>query len=129
LAIDAEHGTLFSVCHNEMMVVLDANSGKVLATPKIGKNVDCATFDPKQGFAFASNGDNTLTVVGTRGDHPYTVIQTVKTAPGARTMAFDAKTRCLYMPSAEFEQPAEGSGNRQRPTMKKDSFKILVVGQ
>jgi YVTN family beta-propeller protein len=129
LAIDAEHGWLFSACHNEMMVVLEAESGKVLATPKIGKNVDGAAFDAKQGFAFASNGDETLTVIATRGDHRFAVVQNVKTAPGARTAAFDAKTRCLYLPSAEFEPPPEGSGGRQRPVMKKDSFKILVVGQ
>jgi len=60
LAIDAEHGTLFAACHNEMLVVLDAASGKVLATPKIGKRVDGAAFDPVSGLAFASNGDGTL---------------------------------------------------------------------
>jgi DNA-binding beta-propeller fold protein YncE len=129
LAIDPERHLLFSVCGNARMVVLDSATGKVLASPVIGKRVDGAAFDPESGLAFSANGEGTLSVVATRGDKPFTVVQTLATAPGARTIAFDSKSKRLYLPTAEYEaaQPAEG-GRSRRPAMKPGSFKIVVVG-
>ncbi|HEX5052648.1 MAG TPA: YncE family protein [Planctomycetota bacterium] len=131
LAIDAEHHTLFATCHNEFMVVLDGGTGKVLATPAIGKRTDGAAFDAKSGRAFSANGDGTLTVVDTRGDKPFTVVENVPTLPGARTLAFDPKTEQIYLPTAQYEPaPADASsGGRRRPAMKPDSFQIVVVGR
>jgi DNA-binding beta-propeller fold protein YncE len=126
LALDAEHHRLFSACGNEMMVITDTETGAVLATPKIGKGPDGAAFDPVGGFALTSNGDGTLTVIGTRGDTPFQVVQTLTTAPRARTMALDPGARRVYLPTAEFEPPKEGATGR--PTMKPGTFKILVVG-
>jgi DNA-binding beta-propeller fold protein YncE len=127
LAIDPVHKRLFSVCSNQKMVVLDAESGKVLANPTIGKGVDGAGFDPA-GFALASNGDGTMTVVSTKDDK-FDVVQNLSTAPRARTCAVDPKTRRIYLPTAEFEPAKEqGSGGRPgRPTMKPGTFKIVVA--
>src|SRR5579863_8922520 len=63
LAIDAKNHRLFAGCDNKMMAVIDTDSGKVIATPAIGLGVDADAFDPGTGFAFASNGAGTLTVV------------------------------------------------------------------
>lgn len=128
LAIDVEHGRLFAVCSNETMVVVDAATGKVLASPKIGAGVDAAAFDPATGRVFASNGAGTVSVVATTGAAPFTVVQTVPTAPGARTLCFDPKTGCLYLPCAEYEAAGAAAGGKKRPPMKKDSFRVLVVG-
>lgn len=130
LAFDAEHGTLFAACSNEYLVVVDAAAGKVLTSAKIGRRTDGAAFDPSSGFAFSSNGEGTISVVATTGDKPFTVVQTLPTAAGARTIALDTKTHHLYLPTAEYEaaQPADG-GQRRRPAMKPDSFKIIVVGR
>lgn len=132
LAIDVEHGTLFAACSNAMLVVVEAATGKVLATTKIGTGVDGAAFDPGNGFVFTANGEGTLSVVTTRGDKPFTVVQTLTTQPTARTLTFDPKTRCPYLPCAEQEPaPADASaagGGRRRPALKKDSFQVLVVG-
>jgi hypothetical protein len=46
-----------------MMAVIDADSGKVVATPEIGEGVDANAFDPTTKFAFASNGEGTVTMV------------------------------------------------------------------
>jgi YVTN family beta-propeller protein len=132
LAIDAEQHHLFSVCHNEMMVVIDIESGKVLATPAIGKSVDGAAFDAEGGYALSSNGDGTLTVVAARGEKPFTVVQNLATAPHARTITFDPKTHRAYLPTAEFEatpQDASSGGRPRRPAMKPGSFKVVVVGR
>src|SRR5207245_2941363 len=63
LAMDRANRRLFASCGNETMVVLDADSGKVIATLKIGKGTDACVFDPETKLAFSSNRDGTLTVV------------------------------------------------------------------
>ena len=64
LAIDTKNRRLFSVCSNRVMAVSDPDAGKVVATPAIGAGSDGAAFDPGTGYAFSSNGDGTLTIVG-----------------------------------------------------------------
>jgi YVTN family beta-propeller protein len=126
LAIDPAHGRLYSVCSNQKMVVTDAQTGKVLASPTIGKGVDGAAFDPA-GFALASNGEGNLTVVSTAGDK-FDVVQTLTTAPRARTLVIDPKTRHIYLPTAEFEAPSpDAKDTNKRPAMKPGTFKVLVV--
>ena len=61
LAIDPVHRILFSGCRNRLMVVVTYNAGKVVATLPIGQGVDATRFDPGTQYAFASNGDGTLT--------------------------------------------------------------------
>ncbi|MGE5615586.1 MAG: YncE family protein, partial [Bacillota bacterium] len=61
LAIDAAHGRLFSVCRNRQMVIVDAASGRHVATVPIGGSPDGAKFDPALGLAFSANGEGTLT--------------------------------------------------------------------
>ena len=63
LAIDLKHRRLFSACHNKLMVILDADSGKVITSLPIGNGVDGAGFDPESQNALSSNGDGTLTVI------------------------------------------------------------------
>ena len=131
IAMDTEHRRLFSGCHNKMMVVMDADSGKVIATPAIGQGVDANGFDPGTGNAFSSNGDGTLTVVHEDSADKFTVVDNVQTQRGARTMALDEKTHNVFLVTAEFEPVPEGMppGERRRPTMKPGTFTLLVVGQ
>ncbi len=101
LAMDLKTRRLFAVCENQKMVVLDADSGKVLATPSIGKGPDACAFDPATGFAFSSNGEGSLTIVHEKSATEFEVVETVPTQKGARTMALDAKTHTLYLPTIE----------------------------
>ncbi|HSV16133.1 MAG TPA: hypothetical protein VLI90_17865 [Tepidisphaeraceae bacterium] len=124
LALDAEHHHLFLGCGgNNVMAIMDSQSGKTLGTVPIGKGVDYCAFDPGTGEAFASCGDGTLTVVKETSPGKFEVTQTVKTAQGARTMALDPATHTIYLPTAEF-QPATGGG---RPQMKAGTFMVVVV--
>jgi YVTN family beta-propeller protein len=129
MGIDAAHHRLFSGCHNRMMAVMDANSGKVIGTLPIGPGVDGNEFDPGTGYAFSANGgDGTLTVAGeTNGKSE--VLETVPTQRGARTMALDTKTHNVYLPTADFgPAPAPTADNpRPRPAIIKDTFTLLVV--
>jgi YVTN family beta-propeller protein len=131
LAMDVKNRRLFAVCGNEKMVVMDADTGKVVATPTIGKGPDAAVFDAQNGLAFSSNGqDGTLTVIKEESPDKFTVEATVPTAPGARTMALDTSTHNILLATAKFQPApaAEAGGQRRRPTMEPNSFVILVYG-
>lgn len=130
MAIDREHRRLFSGCRNKMMAVMDADSGKVVATVPIGSGVDANAFDAEAGLAFSSNGDGTLTVVHEDSPNQYAVVQNVPTERGARTMALDPKTHRIYLVTAKFGPvPAPtASDPHPRPAMEPGSFLLLVVG-
>ena len=102
LAIDVEHHRLFSVCHNKLLFVLDSDNGTIVATLPIGAKVDGCTFDPGTGLVFTSNGEGTITVVREESPSKFTVIETVVTQPGAKTIALDPETHTLYLPTADF---------------------------
>lgn len=130
LAIDIEHHRLFAGCHNEMMAVLDADTGKVLATLPIGPGVDANRYDPGTGLAFSSNGGNgTLTVVREASPRQFTVIQNAATERGARTMALDLKTHRIFLVTAQFgPRPAPTAAHpHPRPSIVPGSFTLLVL--
>src|SRR6202521_2979986 len=78
LAIDRKNRRLFAGCDNKMMAVVDADSGKVLATPAIGEGVDATAFDDETGLAFAScGGDGVLTVVNPESPDKFSVAENV----------------------------------------------------
>ncbi|HEV2104391.1 MAG TPA: YncE family protein [Candidatus Eisenbacteria bacterium] len=128
-ALDREHGRLFSGCHNQKLVVMDAANGHVVADLPIGQGVDAVAYDPGTHTVFSSNGDGTLTVI--REDDPdhYTVLGNATTQRGARTMALDPKTHRVYLCTADFgEAPAATPDNpRPRRPMVPGSFVILVT--
>ncbi|HEV2350366.1 MAG TPA: YncE family protein [Terriglobia bacterium] len=130
MAIDTVHRRLFSGCHNKMMAIMDADTGKVIATPSIGQGVDANTFDPGTDLAFSSNGDGTLTVVHEDSPDKFTVVGNIATQRGARTMALDTKTHNVYLVTAEFgPAPAPQPGQRfSRPSIVPNSFTLLVFG-
>src|ERR1019366_10723490 len=100
------------VCGNKLMVMMDSTSGKVVATVPIGQGVDGSAFDPKTQLAFASCGDGTTTIAHEDSPDKLTVVQTLKTERGARTMALDPKTHKIYLPTAQFEpQPEQAAGS------------------
>src|SRR5271168_5611280 len=101
LAIDPKKLLLYSVCGNNMMIVSDPATGKVLATPAIGSGPDGVAFD--DGYAFSANGrDGNITMIGETSPGKYEPVATITTMNGARTIASDQKAHKLYLPSAEY---------------------------
>ncbi|HEX7652590.1 MAG TPA: YncE family protein [Verrucomicrobiae bacterium] len=123
-AYDAKTHHLFLGCGNQMMVMMDAASGKVLDHIAIGDGVDANAFDPGLQYAFASCGDGTTTIAKEEGDK-LTLVQTLKTEKGARTMTLDPATHKIYLASAKFDAPAEG---QRHGKLVAGSFKVLVYG-
>ncbi|HEX6806220.1 MAG TPA: YncE family protein [Terriglobales bacterium] len=131
LAMDVANRRLFAGCDNEMMAVVNADTGKVVATPAIGKGVDADRFDPATKLAFASCGEGVLTVVSEDSPHQFSVAQTVRTERGARTMELDPQTHKIYLVTAKFGPPPAPSAEQPhpRPAILPDSFVVLVVGK
>lgn len=132
LAIDPDNEVLFSGCDNEKMVVVDGQSGKVLATETIGKGVDATAWDRGLKQAYSSNGQSgNITIVKENSPTSFSVVGDVTTKPRARTTAVDEKTHNLITVTAQFEaqsEPAPGQ-QRQRPKMVPDTFEVLVYGK
>jgi YVTN family beta-propeller protein len=132
LAMDIAHRRLFAGCDNKMMTVMDADSGKIVATPEIGEGVDANAFDPQLQYAYASNGESaTLTVVHEDTPDKYSVVENVPTQAHARTMALDPKTHQVFLVTADFgaTPPATPENANPRPSMVKDSFVVLILGK
>lgn len=132
LSIDTAHRRLFAVCDNQKMAVVDAGSGKVIATPTIGDGPDAGGFSPSDQYAFSSNGGSgTLTVVHEDDTDHYTVVQNLATKRGARTMAMDPDGSRLYVVTGDFgPRPAATADNpRQRPPIVPGSFEVIAIAR
>jgi DNA-binding beta-propeller fold protein YncE len=116
LDIDPGKKRLYAGCRNKMMAVVDTDSGKVLATLPIGAGVDGVAFDAKLGAVSANGKDGNVTVVRETAAGKFEVVQTLKTFPGAKTIAVDAKTRQFYLPC---NLPGDKKGT---------TFGVAVVG-
>jgi DNA-binding beta-propeller fold protein YncE len=138
LAFDAKNRILFSSNHDPAtMVILNADTGKILDALPIGQGTDGATFNPATMEAFSSNGDGTLTVIKEESPTKFVVEQNVATMRGAKTLTLDSKTNRIIMIAAETapapapppDAPKDAQkGGRARGTMVPDSFTIVVVG-
>jgi DNA-binding beta-propeller fold protein YncE len=129
LAIDRAHHRLFSGCRSGVMAISDAQAGRMLTTLPIGRGVDACRFDAGTALAFASNGDGTLSVIHEDAPDRYSVVGTVATRQGARTMELDERTHTIYTVSAEFgPAPAPTPERpRPRPSIVPNSFALLVL--
>jgi YVTN family beta-propeller protein len=112
MAIDRANRRLFIGCRSKVMAVMNADTGQVITSLPIGDHVDATAFDPETKLIFNSNGEGTITVIRQDGPDKYSVVETVKTLPKAKTMALDPKTHQLFLSTAESGQ-----------------FEVLVVGK
>ncbi|HEV8590147.1 MAG TPA: PQQ-binding-like beta-propeller repeat protein [Pyrinomonadaceae bacterium] len=131
LAYDVKTKRLFIGCRNEpKMVVMDAVSGKVITSFPIGRGVDYAGFDASAKLIFFSCSEGVLDIFREKSADDYEDAGPVKTQPSARTMAFDPKTKKIFLSAAEYvETPATTPGGRPQRSIKPGSFVILVVSK
>jgi YVTN family beta-propeller protein len=112
MAMDRANRRLFIGCRSKVMAVMNADTGQVITTLPIGDHVDATAFDPDTKLIFNSNGEGTVTVIRQETLDKYSVVETVKTVPRAKTMALDPKTHQLFLSTAEGGQ-----------------FEVLIVGK
>lgn len=112
MAIDAANRRLFLGCRSKVMAVMNADTGQVITALPIGDHVDATAFDVETRLIFNSNGEGTVTVIRQDSPDKYSVVETVKTLPRAKTSALDPKTHRLFLSTAESGQ-----------------FEVLVMGK
>ncbi len=131
LAMDKKNRRLFAGCDNKVMAVVNADTGKVITTLPIGEGVDANAFDPETMLAFSSNGEGNLTVVHEDSPDKFTVVETVPTAKGARTMALDPGTHKVYVVTAKFGPPPAPTTATPHPwpSVLPNTFEVIELGQ
>src|SRR5579862_4751442 len=122
IAYDKASDRIFSGCSNTSVVV-DPKTGKVVATIKNGTRVDALGWDPSKKLIFIPNGgEGNVTVVHQDSPDKYTVVATVDTFAGAKTIAVDPKSHNAYLfqpergpaPAPPAGAPAPAPGGRGR---------------
>jgi len=129
LAIDPAAHRLFSSCENNVLVVIDADAGTIVATLPIGARSDGAAFDPKRKLIFSSNGDGTLSVIAEKDANSFATVASVATKRGARTMTLDPETGRLYLVAADttINPSADPSDLRHRYVVTPGSAQLLIL--
>ena len=126
LAMDREHRRLFSAGRKpQMLVMMDADSGRVLQSMPISAGADAAAFEDATGLVFVSTREGKVHIFHEDSPTKLSEVATLKTEYGAKTMALDSKTHNLYLSTAEFG-PASSSG---RGEPKPGTFHLLVYGR
>jgi DNA-binding beta-propeller fold protein YncE len=131
MAIDRLHERIFSVCENRKLISTNMATGKQAGISALSGGSD-AMFDSRQQSIFVANSEGSLSVVHEISPDRYAVAQTVKTLPGARTLALDTITQNLFLCTAQFglrTGPDISEELRFRPTPVAGSFVVLVVGR
>ena len=129
MAIDNHDHRLFIGCRSKVMIVLDAATGKTIASLPIGDHVDAAEFDPATQRIYCSNGDGTVTVIQKSGKDTYKVLENIVTQKGAKTMALSTTTHHLYLPAAEYNPAPAPTAEKPHPraSVKPGSFEVLEI--
>jgi len=125
LVFDTAHRRLFAGCGSKIVAVVDPDAGKLVTTVDIGAGVDAGAFNPKTQQLFMSCGEGVLTVIHQDGPDKYSVVQSVPTVKGARTMALDTASGTVYLVTAQFDPTPPPAGQRRK--VLPDTFELLVV--
>lgn len=129
ITMDREHRRLFSAGREpQMLVMLDADSGKVLQSAKISGGVDAAVYEGETGNVFVSTRDGMIHIFHEDSPEKLSEMETVKTEFGAKTMALDTKTHNLFLSTADFAEPEAGKANARRRAVP-GTFHLLIYGK
>ena len=132
LVLDKESHRIFSACRkSQTMIMLDSDNGKIIAQVPIGKGVDGVILDQQNKLIITSNGEGTLTVIHEDSPTQLSVVETVTTEPGARTMTFDAKSHHVFLSAAKYGAPPAATPDNPHPwpSVVSGTFMILEYGR
>lgn len=126
LAMDTAHRRLFSAGRKpQMLVVLDADSGKVIQSFPITAGVDAAVFEPETGMVYVSTREGFVHIFHEDTPDEFSEVEKVKTELGAKTMGLDTKTHNIFVDTADFARAAANG----RPQAVPGTFHVLVYGK
>jgi len=130
VAIDVRNDRFVVGGHNRIALVIDGASGKKIAGFATGTGTDFAGWDEKDGLAFISNGEGTISVIQEKSANEFVALDPIQTQQSAKTMAFDSKTGKIFLPAATVVvTPAADATQKPKRTITEGSFVVLVVGK
>ena len=132
LAMDTAHRRLFSAGRKpQMLVVMDADSGRIIQSFPISSGVDAAAYDPETGLIFASTREGMLHIFHEDSPDKYSEVESIKTEYGAKTMGLDTKTHNVFVDTADFAAPAAPTKEQPNPrrAVVPGTFRVLVYGR
>ena len=131
LAIDNKTHRLFSVCGNKLMMIVNAETGKIITSLPIGDGCDGVAFDTELKRAYSSNGEGSVTIVQEENENTFRVIETIQTEKGARTITVNQKTHHVFLPVSERGEAPKPTAENPHPRtpIKPNSFMILELGE
>jgi DNA-binding beta-propeller fold protein YncE len=133
MAMDRQHRRLFIGGRNpKLLVVMDADSGKIIGQPfPIGDRVDSNVYDPETGLVASSTREGTIHIFHEDSPDRFSIVETVKTEFGAKTMALDPKTHNLFVDTSDFDAPPAPTGKQKnpQPRARPGTFRLLIYGR
>ncbi len=132
MAMDQKNRRLFSSGRGPQLVtMMNADTGKVLASYPISAGVDANAFDPGTGMLFVSTREGMLHIFREDSPDKLSEVETVKTEYGAKTCQVDTKTHNVFLSTSDFNPPAAPTERQPRPlpTPKPGNFRVLVYGR
>jgi hypothetical protein len=131
--MDRVHNRIFVGCRSGLFTVVDAATGKIVATQPIGLVVDALEYDPQTALIYVSTGggDGALSIFHEDSPDKYALVENVKTLPGARTMVLDRKSDRVFLPVADLGPVPAATAETPRPRAPAipGTFSVLVVGR
>jgi hypothetical protein len=133
IAVDREHRRLFSSGRKpQFVVMMDADTGKVIQSLPISSGVDGNVFDPETGLLFVATRAGKLHIFHEDSPDKLTEVETLNTEFGAKTMNIDSKTHNLFLSTADFG-PAPPAPTKENPEGQRKAipgtFHVLVYGR
>jgi DNA-binding beta-propeller fold protein YncE len=133
IAMDRKSRRLFISGRNpKSLVVMDADNGKIFGQPfPIGDRVDTTIFDSETKVVASSTREGTIHIFHEDSPDKLTVVETVKTEFGAKTMGLDVKTHNLFVDTSDFDPPGPPTEKQRnpQPRAKPGTFRVLVYGR
>jgi len=132
MAMDAQHRRLFSAGRDpQMLVVMDADNGRVVQSLPISAGVDAAAFDSATSLLFVSTREGMIHIFHQDSPDKLSEVETLKTEYGAKTMGLDTKTHRVFVDTADFGPAAAPTAQQPHPRRAAipGTFHVLVYGR
>jgi YVTN family beta-propeller protein len=131
LAVDSARHQLFTTCEDHKLITIDSETGHATAVGQVPPGAGDIDFVPKQNLLFVADIDGKLSIFHRESPSRYSMVQQVKTQPGARTMIASHQDTKAYLVTSKYGQNTAATSEELqfRPTPVPDTFSVIVVGR
>ncbi len=132
MAMDQKTRRLFSGGRGpQFVIMMDADSGKVIQSYPITAGVDANAFDPGTGMLFVATREGMMHIYHEDSADKLSEVEAIKTLYGAKTLQVDSKTHNVFLTTSDFNPPAAPTEKQPHPlaTAKPGNFRVLVYGK